>query len=113
LWQIYNITQRMIGYEDGIKLTGIEMNWRYGVLCFCASLFIAGFAADPARAQTRVGEAAVVKNEVVRVMGSGSSQINVGDAVLRPGGLDQSDIVPRRGRRVGRNLATLATRGRL
>jgi hypothetical protein len=59
------------------------MYWRYAVPCFCASLFIAGFAADPARAQTRVGEAAVVKNEVVRVTGSASSQINVGDAVLR------------------------------
>jgi hypothetical protein len=83
LWQIYNIAPRMIGYDGGIKLIGIEMNWRYGVLCFCASLCVAGFAADPARAQTRVGEAAVVKNEVVRVTGSGSSQINVGDAVLR------------------------------
>src|ERR1700759_3522710 len=59
------------------------MNWRYGVLCFCASIFFAGFAADRACAQTRVGEAAVVKNEVVRVTGSASSQINVGDAVLR------------------------------
>jgi len=38
-----------------------------------------------AHAQTpsRVGEAAVVQNEVIRVSGSGGSQINVGDAVLR------------------------------
>jgi hypothetical protein len=36
----------------------------------------------PAHAQ-RVGEAAVVKNQVIRVTGSGGSQINVGDAVLR------------------------------
>ena len=43
----------------------------------------AGFAASPAHAQARVGEAAVVKNEVVRVMGSASSQISVGDGVLR------------------------------
>ena len=83
MWQIYNIAQRTIRYDDGTKLIGIEMNWRYAVLCFCASLSSAGFAADPARAQTRVGEAAVVKNEVVRVTGSASSQINVGDAVLR------------------------------
>jgi ferric-dicitrate binding protein FerR (iron transport regulator) len=83
LWQNYNIPQRTIGYDGGIKLIGIEMYWRYAVLSFCASLAIAGFATDPARAQTRVGEAAVVKNEVVRVIGSGSNQINVGDAVLR------------------------------
>ncbi|HEX9590989.1 MAG TPA: FecR domain-containing protein, partial [Bradyrhizobium sp.] len=43
----------------------------------------AALAASPARAQTRVGEAAVVKNEVVRVMASATSQINVGDGVLR------------------------------
>ena len=37
----------------------------------------------PALAQTRVGEAAVVKNNVVRVMGSATRQINVGDGLLR------------------------------
>jgi len=36
-----------------------------------------------AQAPARVGEAAVVQNEVVRVAGSGGTQINVGDAVLR------------------------------
>ena len=41
-----------------------------------------GFAAN-AQAQTRVGEAAVVKNEVVRVTASATSRINVGDGVLR------------------------------
>ena len=34
-------------------------------------------------AQKRVGEAAVIKNEVVRVQGPAASQINVGDSVLR------------------------------
>jgi len=43
----------------------------------------ATLAASPARAQTRVGEAAVVKNEVVRVTGSATSPINVGDSVVR------------------------------
>jgi len=38
---------------------------------------------SPVHAQTRVGEAAVVKNEVVRVAGPSTSRINVGDAVLR------------------------------
>lgn len=59
------------------------MNWRYGVLCISALYLTAGLAANPAAAQTRVGEAAVIKNEVVRVLGSATSQINVGDSVVR------------------------------
>jgi hypothetical protein len=59
------------------------MNWRHCVLYFCALLLINGFVANPALAQTRIGEAAVIKNEVVRVVGSGNSPINVGDGVLR------------------------------
>ena len=39
--------------------------------------------ASPLSAQTRVGEAAVVKNEVLRVAGPATTQINVGDALLR------------------------------
>src|SRR5664279_6567197 len=58
------------------------MNWRQRVLC-ASALCLAGFAASPARAQTRVGEAAVIQNEVVRMMGSANSQINVGDGLLR------------------------------
>src|SRR5450432_344321 len=59
------------------------MNWRYGVLSVSALCLATGLAASPAHAQARVGEAAVIKNEVVRVTGSGGSQINVGDGVLR------------------------------
>jgi hypothetical protein len=59
------------------------MNWRCGVLCISVLCLAAGLAADPAHAQARVGEAAVVQNEVVRVMGSATSQVNVGDGVLR------------------------------
>ena len=59
------------------------MNWRYGVLCFSFALFGIAIATGSANAQTRVGEAALVKNEVVHVTGSGSSRINVGDTVLR------------------------------
>jgi hypothetical protein len=59
------------------------MNWRCGVLCISVLCLAAGLAADPVHAQARVGEAAVVQNEVVRVMGSATSQINVGDGVLR------------------------------
>jgi hypothetical protein len=59
------------------------MNLRRVVFYLSVLLFAAGFAVMPALAETRVGEAAVVKNEVVRVMASASSQINVGDGVLR------------------------------
>ena len=59
------------------------MNWRHCVLLISALCLAAALAASPARAQTRIGEAAVIKNEVVRVMGSGTSQINVGDSVVR------------------------------
>jgi hypothetical protein len=59
------------------------MNWRHGVLCLSALCLVAGLAASPAHAQARVGEAAVIKNEVVRVAGPATSQINVGDGVLR------------------------------
>ena len=59
------------------------MNWRHGVLHVCALGLAAGLAAGSAQAQTRVGEAAVIQNQVVRVAGSASSQINVGDGLLR------------------------------
>src|ERR1700694_931271 len=59
------------------------MNWRHGVLYIFALCLAAGLAASPAHAQARVGEPAVIKNEVVRVMGSATSQINVGDGLLR------------------------------
>jgi hypothetical protein len=57
----------------------IGRNYILSTLAVCA---LAVIAAAPAYAQ-RVGEAAVVKNEVVRVTGSGGTQINVGDALLR------------------------------
>lgn len=52
----------------------------YYIFAFCLLTGIAGKTAD---AQTRVGEAAVIKNDVVRVLGSATSRINVGDGVLR------------------------------
>ena len=55
----------------------IGRNYILSTLAICALAVTA-----PAHAQ-RVGEAAVVKNEVVRVTGSGGTQINVGDALLR------------------------------
>ena len=59
------------------------MNWRHGVLYLSALGLAAGLALGSACAQTRVGEAAVIQNQVVRVAGSASSQINVGDGLLR------------------------------
>jgi hypothetical protein len=59
------------------------MHLGHGVLYFPALCLAAGLAASPAYAQERVGEAAVIQNEVVRVTGSAASQINVGDGVLR------------------------------
>jgi hypothetical protein len=59
------------------------MNWRHGVLYLFLLCLAAGLTANPTFAQTRVGEAAVIQNEVVRVAGSANSQINVGDSVLR------------------------------
>ncbi len=59
------------------------MNLRHVVFCLSALLFAAAVGTAPVLAQTRVGEAAVVKNEVIRVNATGNSQINVGDGVLR------------------------------
>jgi hypothetical protein len=59
------------------------MDWRQGFLFLSALCMAAGFASNSAQAQARVGEAAVVQNQVVRVSGTATSQINVGDAVLR------------------------------
>jgi hypothetical protein len=59
------------------------MGWRNYILSAFALCLLAGIGSTPALAQKRVGEAAVVKNEVVRVQGSAASQINVGDDVLR------------------------------
>ncbi len=59
------------------------MIWRNCILSTLAIFLLSAIEMSPANAQTRIGEAAVVKNEVVRIGGSGSTQINVGDAVLR------------------------------
>ena len=59
------------------------MNLRCGVICLSVICVAAGLAASLAHAQARVGEAVVIKNEVVRVAGVATSQINVGDGVLR------------------------------
>jgi hypothetical protein len=56
---------------------------RYCILLPLAICLLAGPGITPSSAQTRVGEAVVVQNEVVRVGASASKQINVGDGLLR------------------------------
>ena len=53
------------------------------VLLLLAIGLVAGAGITPSSAQTRVGEAVVVQNEVVRVAASASTPINVGDGLLR------------------------------
>src|SRR5260370_18574609 len=59
------------------------MNSRHCFLSAFAFCLVVALTASPVHAQTRVGEAAVVKNEVVRVAASATTQINVGDGLLR------------------------------
>jgi hypothetical protein len=59
------------------------MGWRNYILLASGICLLADFASAPAFAQARVGEAAVIKNQVHRVTGSAASQISVGDSVLR------------------------------
>ena len=59
------------------------MNSRHCCLSALVLGLVVALTANPVQAQTRVGEAAVVKNEVVRVAASSTSQINVGDALIR------------------------------
>lgn len=60
------------------------MNLRHCFLfLFAIGLASTALTANSADAQTRVGEAAVVKNEVLRVAGPSTSQIKVGDGLLR------------------------------
>ena len=61
---------------------GNEMNWRNCVF-FLFLVVLLGIESGSARAQSRIGEAVIIHNEVLRVSGSSGSQINVGDGVLR------------------------------
>jgi hypothetical protein len=53
------------------------------ILSVFAIFLLATLESAPANAQARVGEAAVVQNQVLRVTASASRQINVGDGLLR------------------------------
>jgi hypothetical protein len=59
------------------------MYWRRRILFIFLLCIAAMLAMTSARAETRIGEAVIVKNEVLRVAASATNQINVGDGVLR------------------------------
>src|SRR5580765_1091727 len=59
------------------------MKSRHCSLLFSTLLATAILTTSPLSAPTRVGEAAVVKNEVLRGAASSTTQINVGDGLLR------------------------------
>jgi hypothetical protein len=59
------------------------MNWRQRVFLISVLLPLAGLALHPAHAQTRVGEAVLVQNQVARVAGSLTMPIAVGDGLMR------------------------------
>jgi hypothetical protein len=59
------------------------MNSRHCFLFIFVLGLVVALATSAVHAQTRVGEAAVVKNEVVRVAGPSITRINVGDGLLR------------------------------
>jgi hypothetical protein len=62
---------------------GLEMHWRNGVLFAFGFVISLVTALPPAQAQARIGEAVIVQKEVLRVATEATSQINVGDGVLR------------------------------
>jgi hypothetical protein len=59
------------------------MNFRNCFLSLLAFSLATALTAVPASTQTRVGEAAVVKNEVLRVAASSTTHIKVGDGLVR------------------------------
>jgi hypothetical protein len=62
---------------------GLEMKSRNCSLFAFALGAIIALTTSSLSAQTRVGEAAVIRNEVLRVAGSATSRVNVGDGLLR------------------------------
>ena len=59
------------------------MNWRNYILATLTICVSSEIHNANAQAPARVGEAAVVQNQVIRVSGASGTQINVGEAVLR------------------------------
>jgi FecR protein len=72
-----------IRYGCRDKSIGFEMNFSNCFGLLSAIGLVTALITSSAHAQTRVGEAAVVKNEVLRVAGPSTTQINVGDGLVR------------------------------
>jgi hypothetical protein len=56
---------------------------RCGVLFFASGLAATLAAGSACASETRVGEAVVIQNDVVRVAGTSTSPVNIGDSMLR------------------------------
>src|SRR6266540_5728408 len=65
------------------KSIGFELNFNNCFRLLSAAGLVTALITSSAHAQTRVGEAAVVKNEVLRVAGPSTTQIKVGDGLVR------------------------------
>jgi ferric-dicitrate binding protein FerR (iron transport regulator) len=65
------------------ETSGNAMNWRNLAIGLFAFALTATASLDCAFAQARIGEAAVIQNEVVKVFASSTTPVNVGDEVLR------------------------------
>jgi FecR protein len=72
-----------IRYDVGINRSAFEMNFSNCFRLLSAIGLVTALITSSAHAQTRVGEAAVVKNEVLRVAGPSTIQIKVGDGLVR------------------------------
>ncbi len=64
-------------------MTWREMTWREWIFFAPCFLLVAVAVSHPALAQTRVGQAVLVQNQVVRVADSLSMPVNVGDGLMR------------------------------
>jgi hypothetical protein len=58
------------------------MGWRNSIILMSGICLLAGLVSAPASAQTRVGQAAVIKNQVHRVTGSAASQNSAARLVM-------------------------------
>jgi hypothetical protein len=85
LWSFCNIETASVQLPSKRNSIGIEMKSSHHVLTLPALLLttIITPSAVQAQAPARVGEAVVVHKEVVRVLAHATSQINVGDGVVR------------------------------
>jgi hypothetical protein len=83
----------IIRYDLSIYSIGIEMRLRPVILTL--SVLFLTIANVVPHAQACVGEAVIVQKEVLRVSTQASSQINVGDGMLRDDRCEPASTAPR------------------